>query len=244
METYYLIDFENVHNDGISNIENITKEEHVHIFSTPNATNIRQDIFWLKGDIKSHIVPACKQSLDMHLVSYLGYLIGIHGKQCTYIVISNDRDYDNIINFWKDEGYQNISRMEKLPESVSEQNKSTPSTLITTKNASVQNNQTINNRINTGMSYEFKSDDRSELNCYMQKGLSVKGYERKIVNRICKYVVSHCNDERMLNGIHNDLKNNFSDYSVVYKDVKDVLDKFSNSKSKVAKKGDTGTIIF
>ena len=41
METYYLIDFENVHNDGISNIENITKEEHVHIFSTPNATNIR-----------------------------------------------------------------------------------------------------------------------------------------------------------------------------------------------------------
>ena len=81
MGTYYLIDFENVHNDGISNIENMTKEDHVHVFSTQNATNIRQDIFWLNGDIKSHLVPARKQSLDMHLVSYLGYLLGVNGKE-------------------------------------------------------------------------------------------------------------------------------------------------------------------
>ena len=60
METFYLIDFENVHNDGIANIESMTKEEHVHIFSTQNATNIRQDIFWLNGDIKSHLVPMRK----------------------------------------------------------------------------------------------------------------------------------------------------------------------------------------
>lgn len=50
METFYLIDFENVHNDGIANIESMTKEDHVHIFSTQNATNIRQDIFGLEED--------------------------------------------------------------------------------------------------------------------------------------------------------------------------------------------------
>ena len=38
MKTFYLIDFENVHNDGIANIESMKKEEHVHIFSTQNAT--------------------------------------------------------------------------------------------------------------------------------------------------------------------------------------------------------------
>lgn len=48
METFYLIDFENVHNDGIVNIESMTKEEHVHIFSTKNATNISPDIFLVK----------------------------------------------------------------------------------------------------------------------------------------------------------------------------------------------------
>ena len=54
----------------------------MHIFSTQNATNIRQDIFWLKEDrdIKPHLVPVRKQSLDMHLVSYLGYLLGVYGK--------------------------------------------------------------------------------------------------------------------------------------------------------------------
>lgn len=115
METYYLIDFENVHNDGIANIENMTKSDHVHIFSTPNATNIRQDIFWLNGHITSHLVPVRKQSLDMHLVSYLGYLLGTHGRDCGYVIISKDKDYDNIVKFWKEEGYLNISRKEKLP---------------------------------------------------------------------------------------------------------------------------------
>ena len=85
METYYLVDFENVHDDGIANIESITKSEHVHIFSTPNATNIRDDIFWMDGDITSHLVPARKQSLDMHLVSFLGYLLGIKGVDWSYI---------------------------------------------------------------------------------------------------------------------------------------------------------------
>lgn len=117
METYYLIDFENVHNDGIANIESMTKEDHVHIFSTQNATNIRQDIFWLNGDIKSHLVPIRKQSLDMHLVSYLGYLLGIHGKDCNYVIISKDKDYDNIVKFWQEEGCFNIMEKE-----ISEQN--------------------------------------------------------------------------------------------------------------------------
>ena len=47
-------------------------------------------------------IPVRKQSVDMHLVSYLGYLIGKNkGKDCRYIIISRDNDYDNIIQFWK-----------------------------------------------------------------------------------------------------------------------------------------------
>lgn len=77
METFYLVDFENVHNEGLENIDSLTQMEHVHIFSTENALNIRMDIVFSKGsDIEGHIVPVRKQSLDMHLVSYLGYLLG------------------------------------------------------------------------------------------------------------------------------------------------------------------------
>lgn len=233
MDTFYLIDFENVHNEGIKNIDSLSKDDHVHIFSTQNALNIRQDVFWLNGDIKSHLVPAKKQSLDMHLVSYLGYLLGTHGGKCTYVIVSKDRDYDNIINFWKKEGYANISRKAQIPDKAKVQSK----TVIQNTTAKTPTKtQTVNSRINAGMNYEFSGEDRSELNLFMQHGLVESGYSRNVANRICKYVVAHCNDERMLNGIHNDLKREYTDYSGVYDDVKLLLEQFAVSKSKGGKK--------
>lgn len=231
MKTYYLIDFENVHNEGLANIDSLSKNDHVHIFSTKNAPNIRIDIAFSKSkgiDIQSHIVPVRKQSLDMHLVSYLGHLLGIHGNQYSYVIVSKDTDYDNIIKFWKEEGYPNISRKPAIPGSVNLQNKIAQQTLTAV--------QTVNAKINAGMDYVFTGDDKSELNRFMQHGLAAMGYPSNAANKICKYVVAHCNDERMLRGIYNDLKNNFTDYSEVYEDVKTILEKFATSKSKVAKR--------
>lgn len=115
MPTYYLIDFENVGNDGIKNISSLTGNDHVHIFSTEKAPNIRMDLVFRKNvDVNGHIVPIRKQSLDMHLVTYLGHLMGVHGKECKYVIVSKDTDYDNIIDFWKQEGYPNITRQTQL----------------------------------------------------------------------------------------------------------------------------------
>lgn len=233
METFYLIDFENVHNEGLENIDTLTKDDHVHIFYTENALNISLDIVLVQGiDIKGHKVPVRKQSLDMHLVSYLGYLLGINkGKQCAYVIISKDTDYDNIINFWKEDGYQNISRKQKIPGDTPLQKKTTAQATVPAVT------QTVNSKINAGMAYEFSGDDRSELNLYMQHGLVAMGYSRNSANRICKCVVAHCNDECMLNKIHNDIRAAFNDkYSEVYEDVKSILGKFVSSKSKITKR--------
>lgn len=132
-----MVDFENVHNEGLENIDSLTKNEHVHIFSTENALNIRMDIVFSKRiDIEGHIVPIRKQSLDMHLVSYLGYLLGIHGKQCAYVIVSKDTDYDNIIKFWKGEGYPNISRKQKISGTSANLRKSVSSKSKITKRES------------------------------------------------------------------------------------------------------------
>lgn len=230
METFYLIDFENVHNEGLENIDSLSQTEHVHIFSTENAINIRMDYVFSKVDIEGHIVPARKQSLDMHLVSYLGYLLSVHGKQCAYVIVSKDTDYDNIIKFWKEEGYPNISRKKKIPGPSVKQKK-------TVKNVAATTVQTTNSRISAGMAYKFSGDDRSELNLFMQHGLADMGYSGNDANRICKYVVAHCNDERMLSGIHNDLKEEYEDdYLKIYEDVKTILGKFVSSKRKNAKR--------
>ncbi len=232
METFYLVDFENVHDEGLESIDTLTKNDYVHIFYTENAPKIKIDIALAKGiDIKGHKVPIRKQSLDMHLVSYLGYLLGINkGKQCAYIIISKDTDYDNIIKFWKEDGNQNISRKQKILDNTSSQKKATTHATVLVAT------QTVNSKINAGMAYGLSGDDRSDLNIYMQHNLVEMGYLGSVANRICKFVVAHCNDEDRLKKIHNDIRAEFDEYSEVYKDVKLILEKFVSSKGKAAKK--------
>lgn len=132
MEKFYLIDLENVHDTGLKNIDTLTKTDHVHIFYTENAQKINVGILSIKApDIDVHEVPAGKQSLDMHLASYLGYLLGNNeGKTCSYVIVSKDKDYDNIIKFWREngKGIKNISRKQEIPSNnVVNQKKTTVS---------------------------------------------------------------------------------------------------------------------
>lgn len=217
METFYLVDFENVHNEGLENIDSLTKTEHVHIFSTENARNIRMDLVFSKGiDIEGHIVPIRNQSVDMHLVSYLGYLMGKHGKQCAYVIVSKDKDYDNIVKFWQGEGYSNIARKQKIPGNLTKQKKA----------VQVSDTGTI----------QKVDGSRSKLKAFVKYGLVIRQYEKEEVNKICEIVIAHCSDERMLNGIHNDLRDEYNDYLEVYEDVKEILERFKDTREKATKR--------
>ena len=106
IETFYLIDFENVHEEGLNGADKLGAHDHVHFFSTRNAPKISFQILkdFNSAHLYSHEIPVGRQSLDMHLVSYLGYLIAEHKNQkCRYVIVSQDTDYDNIISFWKEE---------------------------------------------------------------------------------------------------------------------------------------------
>ena len=101
-ETYYLIDFENVGLKGLEGAEKLSAQAHVHLFSTRNAPKINTaTLATFNGkNLVVHEVPAKSQSVDMHLVSWLGYLLA-EGEDARYVIVSNDTDYDGIIRFWK-----------------------------------------------------------------------------------------------------------------------------------------------
>lgn len=240
MKTFYLVDFENVHNEGIVDIDKLSKEEYVHIFSTVNALNIRNDIFWINVDIKSHLVTIRKQSLDMHLVSYLGYLIGIYGKDCTYVIVSKDKDYDNVINFWKQEGYVNIFRT----TSIQVKDKTQANSMLKTKAFSdMQRLQVLTNKQNEGKTStiipnannegveetkcQLSENERNSLSLFVQHSLVNSGYSKIDTNKICKCVIIHYNDNKMLNNIHNNLRQEYDDYAKIYKDVKNIIKQFN-----------------
>ena len=68
METFYLVDFENVHNEGIENVDKLSKADHVHIFSTENALKNGYSIF--KGDRYERTYCPCTKAI-------IGYASGI-----------------------------------------------------------------------------------------------------------------------------------------------------------------------
>ena len=82
----FLIDYENVHGTGLYGIDYLDEEDYVYLFFTDQANKLELNFI---SDIQVPFfvrrVPCGKQSLDMHLVSYLGYLIGSEpSNDCRY----------------------------------------------------------------------------------------------------------------------------------------------------------------
>ena len=120
IKTYYLIDYENVGSEGFKGCEKLRETDIIHLFYTDNSRKIDLDIINDHGESKliTHKVPTGNQSADMHLGSYLGYLIGKEctgqDEECKIVVISKDTGFDHIIEFWKTEKDVKVSRNEKI----------------------------------------------------------------------------------------------------------------------------------
>lgn len=120
IKTYYLIDYENVGSEGFKGCGKLRETDIIHLFYTDNSRKIDLDIINDHGESKliTHKVPTGNQSADMHLGSYLGYLIGKEctgqDEECKIVVISKDTGFDHIIEFWKTEKDVKVSRNEKI----------------------------------------------------------------------------------------------------------------------------------
>ena len=128
IDTYYLVDYENVGSNGLSGCKNLIASEHIIIFFTQNARKIDMAEIANHGaaELKMIEIPAGKQSADIHIGSYLGYLAG--KTKCNIVIISNDTDFDNVIKFWKKELCISVSRKKKLQGAASKKQTNTTST--------------------------------------------------------------------------------------------------------------------
>lgn len=230
-ENFYLIDFENVHEAGLSCSRELNSHDHIHIFSTENAPKISLEplVVFNSSDLESHIIPAGKQSLDMHLNAYLGYLIGMHqAENCKYIVVSKDTDYDNIISFLKKTTDSEIIRQAKIEMPPKKAKAS----------ASNQAKASSTEQAETDASDKPKTDStkaaniNTQLKTEIEQILHSKGYDKSVVNQVVSIVLKHYGKERFANLVHNDLRSNYKDYLDIYKAIKPVLQKYPVGTSK------------
>ena len=102
----YLIDFENVHEEGFSALGRLGDKDAVYCFFTKNVAKISMSALAGIRSGQLHFVEAesGKQSLDLALVSFLGYLIGTRPQELYYDIVSNDNGFQKAADFWNRRG--------------------------------------------------------------------------------------------------------------------------------------------
>lgn len=115
MGVQYLVDYENVHETGLIGMDKLTAEDSVFIFHTSKNDRISLSrLDNVQAWVRVIMVPPGKQSLDMHLGSFLGYLIGKEGAETRFAIVSLDSDYRKISEFWND-SFQSPDKVRCIP---------------------------------------------------------------------------------------------------------------------------------
>ena len=105
---YYLVDFENVRTDGIKDFVGVNEGDAIIIFYSEQCKNITLDVV---GNIsRLNLQLSCykvktgtKNALDFQLSSHLGYLIGKSKDNEKYHIVSNDKGYDCLCDYWNEQ---------------------------------------------------------------------------------------------------------------------------------------------
>ena len=104
MKNVFLIDFENVSDSGLEGFFDLSREDEVRLFYTSNAGKISIDFIRSMlsaekcADIRFEKVSNGKQALDLQIATYLGSILE---NEANYFIISKDKEYAHIIDFWK-----------------------------------------------------------------------------------------------------------------------------------------------
>ena len=211
LETFYSIDYENVNSDGLIGCDKLTKTDHIIIFFTKNAMKINMTEIANHGDAELAMieVPAGKQSADIHIGSYIGYLAGINkGKDCSIVVVSKDTDFDNVIKFWKTKTGVKTSRVQQIKVS-------TPK--ITTAKQTTTSKKTTT---------KVDGNKKTELNQEVMQAVRAAGFDASVANTAAQIAAGFYGEERLANLVHNGLRGRYENYLEVYEAVKKVLSKY------------------
>ena len=192
----YLVDYENVHNDGVTDIKKLSASDRVVIFygdsikSIPFETHV--EMMASKATIEyieTHKV--AKNYLDFQLATYLGFLIGKGEKGPVYI-ISQDTGFDSIVDFWRG---RNIEAF-RQPSIASP---STPKDVSSKKGTSAKKKlpEAIRKKIRTELKDEklpagkytsiYKAVEESENKLALNNAL-VKTFDTSIGSRIYNHI--------------------------------------------------------
>lgn len=108
LDRIYLVDTENIGSVFLDELPKIGENDKVVIFESDKSLRLSfADAIKLNNCIDKiesvHIKNGTQNAMDFMIATVLGHLITLDASP-TYIIVSNDKGYDIIINFWKSQG--------------------------------------------------------------------------------------------------------------------------------------------
>ncbi|MBR0281184.1 MAG: hypothetical protein IJQ81_06290 [Oscillibacter sp.] len=103
----FLVDYENVHANGLNGISGLSEEDTVIIFYSEKAETMTFGLHRRLNESKAQISfqrvsTGGKNALDFQLCTYLGYLICQNAQSlAAYYIVSGDSDYEALTVYWK-----------------------------------------------------------------------------------------------------------------------------------------------
>ncbi len=112
-KTIYFVDSENVNEKWIEALTDIKKSDEIIVFYTEKSTHASYENISkiADGDVNLNWVKCFTgtNALDFQLSTEFGYRIA-KGERNTFVIISNDKGYDAIVNYWVVKGIK-VSRL-------------------------------------------------------------------------------------------------------------------------------------
>lgn len=141
----------------------------------------------IEASVRFVPVPSGKQSLDMHLATWLGYEISQGTDAYNYCIVSNDLDYDSIIQFWK---ARNIS-VSRLPVKTSHRTPTEPFSEAQTALDQKETDQSQPTSSSTKNITANSPSQRAALNERIMKMCSAANIDQKTSGAVASVVLKH-----------------------------------------------------
>lgn len=105
---YYLIDFENVQTDGVKELYGVKEGDSLIFFYSDQCKMLSLDVLESAGKMNLKLSGykvkiGTKNALDFQLASHLGFLAGKGSENDRYYIVSNDKGFDCLCDYWSKE---------------------------------------------------------------------------------------------------------------------------------------------
>lgn len=232
IKTYFLIDYENVNGSGLAGCERLGREDHIVIFFTANANKLDMRHIADHGEATLNMieVPAGRQSADIHIGSYLGYLIGSGAaKDHRIVIVSKDTDFDNVIRFWKNRAGVAAMRRQQIKAAMqgtsaasAPEKEARPAAKAAPKAA-----QPAPAKSASLAPEKAHGEQQTRLLQELTEALRKAGFDADTVAAAARLALPYCGDEQILTETHNALQDKLpANYRKLYEILKPILSRY------------------